>query len=320
MPSTKPVLRMTRLRRGGAASRVSAVRARRATRRIPNSTTTQAPARIPVAVPRLIAPPWLRKVAIKNSAPTPQMSASCRPLEGCTSENFSNALRHLPKPPLTILYNGALRTLPIAVAVFSIFGSTSDSFDFDRVRPGTLPPGWSMVATRPEAAGHWEIRADSTAPSRPHVIAHVQGATADTEQSLAIFDNSVCYDGDVSVKFKILNTAPGSRTASLIWRYRDPRNFYMVRFSVDEGNIELFRVVNGEPQMVSAGSGRHDLRTGQWYVAKVVFRGDKVRVLFGNRLLFNASDTVISKPGKTGLRTRAGTTVYFDDFRIDRKG
>ncbi len=72
--------------------------------------------------------------------------------------------------------------------------------------------------------------------------------------------------------------------------------------------------------MVSAGTGKHDLRVGQWYVAKVVFRGDKVRVLFGNRLLFEASDTGLSKPGKTGLRTRAGVTVYFDDFRIDRKG
>ena len=223
-------------------------------------------------------------------------------------------------PALTIPYTGNLRALPIALAVFGIFGSGSDSFDFDRVPPGPPPPGWAISPARPGESSRWEIRSDSTAPSRPNVIAHVAGAPADTEASLAIYDKSGCYDGDLSVKFKIQDAAPGARNAGIIWRYQDPGNFYLLRFSVDQSSIVLFRMVNGQPQMVSAGTGKQDLRLGQWYVAKVVFRGDKVRVLFGNRLLFNASDTGISRPGKVGLRTRAGATVYFDDFRIDRKG
>ena len=245
------------------------------------------------------------------------MSPTCRPLEACTSEDCSNPSRINLWPPLTIPYTGNLRALPLALAVFSIFGSSSDSVDFDRVHPGPPPPGWAIT---PGETGRWEIRSDSTAPSRPNVIAHVAGAPADTVASQAIFDKSVCYDGDLSVKFKIQDAAPGARNAGIIWRYQDPGNFYLLRFSVDQSSIVLYRMVNGQPQMVAAGAGKHDLRLGQWYVAKVVFRGDKVRVLFGNRLLFNASDTGISKPGKVGLRTRAGVTVYFDDFRIDRKG
>ncbi len=213
-----------------------------------------------------------------------------------------------------------MRVLPIALAVFGLFGSGSDSFNFDATPLGKLPPGWSALAARPGEDKRWEIRTDSTAPSRPNVLAQVSAGAAETEPAIALYENSVSLDGDLSVKFKIQSGPAGSRAAGLVWRYQDPGNYYLLRFSVDEGNIILFHVVNGQPQMVSAGTGRHDLRLGQWYVAKVVFRGGHVRVLFGNRLLFQASDNGILKAGKTGLRTRAGTTVYFDDFRIDRKG
>ena len=49
------------------------------------------------------------------------------------------------------------------------------------------------------------------------------------------------------------------------------------------------------------GAVSHDLKTGQWYVAKVMYRGSHFRVLFGNRQLFEASDdSLAGTPGKTG--------------------
>lgn len=210
--------------------------------------------------------------------------------------------------------------LPIALAAFSLFGSSGDFVSFDHERPGQPPANWTVVAARPGAPARWEIRPDPSAPSRPTVLAQVGTTPRDIEPSLAIFNNSVCRDGDLSVKFKIQDGPPGSRVAGLVWRYQDPGNYYLLRFSVDDGSVVLYRMSGGQLQMIAAGQGRHDLRTGQWYVAKVVYRGDRIRILFGNRLLFNAFDSAILKPGKTGLRTRAATTVYFDDFRIDRKG
>ena len=60
----------------------------------------------------------------------------------------------------------------------------------------------------------------------------------------------------------------------------------------------------------------HDLRTGQWYVAKVIFRGNNFHVLFGNRELFDAWDDSLPTAGKTGIWTRGATAASFDDFRI----
>ncbi len=117
-----------------------------------------------------------------------------------------------------------------------------------------------------------------------------------------------------------------TKTAGIVWRYQDSNNYYLLHFSADEKNIVLFRVRNGRYQTIPAVGVKpgafgvsHDIRAGQWYVAKVIFRGPQIRVLFGNRRLFEAVDTEISQPGRTGLWTRGRTMVSFDDFRIDKK-
>lgn len=172
----------------------------------------------------------------------------------------------------------------------------------------------------------WRIRLDDTAPSRPEVLARIPPSASESQSSLAIYDKVVCRDGDLSVKFKIAPSERRVKTAGLVWRYQDPRNYYLLQFSVDEKNIELFHVRNGQQRPIPVTGGKpglpgitHDLRTDQWYVARVVFRGPAIHVLFGNRELFAAVDDSLTAAGKTGLWTKDGTIASFDDFRIDRK-
>jgi len=214
-----------------------------------------------------------------------------------------------------------------AFAAFGFFGLLGDTVSFDNQKPGSAPDGWGLTATRPAERPRWQVRLDSTAPSRPNVLAQVSGAPGDSEFPLAIFDKVVCRDGDLSVKFKIASGAGRIKTAGIVWRYQDPRNYYLLHFSVDEKNIALFRVENGQAHAIPAIGARpgapgisHDLKAGQWYVAKVVFRGDNIRVFFGNRQLFQAKDDTLDAPGKAGVWTRGGTIASFDDFRIDKKG
>jgi plasmid rolling circle replication initiator protein Rep len=54
-------------------------------------------------------------------------------------------------------------------------------------------------------------------------------------------------------------------------------------------------------------------------VAKVIFRGPHLRILFGNRKLFEVQDAKLLNAGKTGVWTSGQTQASFDDFRIDRK-
>lgn len=199
--------------------------------------------------------------------------------------------------------------------------------NFDNLKPGSLPPYWTATATRDITAPRWAVMRDATAPSRPNVFSQVASVTNNAEFPLAVFDKVICKDGDLSVKFEIAASTRRIKTAGIVWRYQDPQNYYLLHFSVDERNIALFHVENGQARPLPVIGGRpgdigvsHDLKTGEWYVAKVVFRGNAIKVLFGNRELFNAVDGSIAVPGKTGLWTRGGTVAAFDDFRIDRKG
>ena len=209
-----------------------------------------------------------------------------------------------------------------AVAVFisfNIFGLGGDSVNFDNLKPTTVPPNWTITATGTTQSPRWEVRQDATAPSRPNVLQQLSTTFTAAQFPLAIYDKVICRDGDLSVKFEIANGPRRIKSAGMIWRYQDPRNYYLLRFSVDGKNIELFRVQDGRLRAISMVVP-HDLRTGEWYVAKVVFRGPHFRVFVGNRQLFDATDDSLAEPGKTGLWTRSGTVASFDDFRIDKKG
>ncbi len=214
-----------------------------------------------------------------------------------------------------------------AFITFSLLGLLGSTVNFDNLKPTSFPPYWTSATNRPQESARWEVMRDSSAPSRPNVFAQVSGANGNSDFALAVYDKVICRDGDLSVKFKIAASARRIRTAGIVWRYQDPQNYYLLHFSVDEKNIVLFRVENGQTHPIPVRGGKpgafgvsHDLRTGQWYAAKVIFRGNSIRVLFGNRQLFDAVDDSLATPGKTGLWTRGGTEASFDDFRIDRKG
>jgi hypothetical protein len=204
------------------------------------------------------------------------------------------------------------------LSVLGFFGGLgSNNIDFDGAKPGALPPYWTATETHPGEPPRWVIMNDRTAPSHRNVFAQLSSAPGEDAFPLAIFDRVICRDGDLSVKFKI-DPRPGRiQTAGIVFRYQDPNDYYLLHFSVNEKNIALIHIQNGKAHPIQMMG--HDLHAGQWYIAKVTYRGPNIRVEFGNRRLFDAMDESISVPGKTGLWTRAGTIAYFDDFRIDRK-
>ncbi|MES1262289.1 MAG: hypothetical protein ABUS49_11185, partial [Acidobacteriota bacterium] len=173
-----------------------------------------------------------------------------------------------------------------AVALLSFFGLGNENVNFDALKLGIAPPHWTFVSAIGAPRGRWEVRYDPSAPSRGNVLERVGGATRESESPVAVFDKVVCTDGELSVKFKIDARGHG-RSAGVVWRYQDPANYYLLHFSADEKNIGLFRVKNGhaealpvvpeDPRTATPGTAglSHDIRFGQWYLAKVVFRGNK---------------------------------------------
>jgi hypothetical protein len=132
-------------------------------------------------------------------------------------------------------------------------------------------------------------------------------------------------DGDLSVKFKPV-AGKEHRAGGLVWRYRDPNNYYLVRANALENNVALFKVENGKWLCLPAKDVpaktygvQHPVPANQWSVLKVQFKGPMFSVYFNHRRLFQVVDSTFAQAGKVGLWTRADSITYFDDFRITGK-
>src|ERR1041385_5965826 len=121
----------------------------------------------------------------------------------------------------------------------------AETIRFDSNLPGSLPPGWTVVMTHSGAAPKWEVRPDASAPSKPNVLAQLSYDRSRGRFPMAIFDKSALADGEVSVKFKTM-AGKADQVAGLVWRYRDPNNYYLVRANALEHNIAMYKVEEGK--------------------------------------------------------------------------
>jgi hypothetical protein len=210
---------------------------------------------------------------------------------------------------------------------FALWGTVTQTINFDSAKPGSVPPGWT-VTPGAGAAPQWEIRKDASAPSPPYVFAeisrHADSGAGAGECPLAILNKLDVKDGDLSVKVKPV-AGKEDRAGGLVFRYRDPDNYYVVRANALENSIVVYKVEDGKRiPLASRGAPtsfgvKHPVPFNQWSVLKVQFRGPLFSVYFNHRRLFEVLDSTFRQPGKVGLWTKSGGITYFDDFRIAGK-
>ncbi len=220
----------------------------------------------------------------------------------------------------------------LAAVSLPFFAATS--INFDSMKLGELPPGWTSAVTNHGTPPLWIVQHDPTAPSRPNVLAQFSKGGLHYRFPVCLFDKVTCVDGDVSVKMKILS-GKDDQDAGVVFRATNQNNYYLVRASAHDHNIEMFRVKAGqfEPiRVISSNSGgsntglnagtygvRHPIKIGDWNLLRVTYKGNQTTVFFNHRKVFDANDSALNAPGRAGVWTNADTVAYFDDFRIDKK-
>jgi len=201
----------------------------------------------------------------------------------------------------------------------------AETIRFDSAAPGSLPPGWTVVTTHNGAAPKWEVRQDASAPSKPNVLAQVSSDRTHGRFPMAIFDSMNCRDGEISVKFKTV-AGKADQSAGIVWRYRDPNNYYLVRANALEDNIVMYKVEDGRWVLLAPKGKppktygvRHKIPTHTWSILKVIFKKSRFEVYFDHRKVFEAEDAALAQVGKVGLWTKADSVTYFDDFQVSGK-
>ncbi len=132
------------------------------------------------------------------------------------------------------------RTLVALVCLLSgaISPARSQVLSFDSDQPGKPPAGFTTNRTGKGKQGTWVVMTDTTAPSRPNVLAQTDMDRTDYRFPVCVYDAFAAKDVDLSVKFKAVKGSV-DQGAGLVWRYKDKDNYYIVRANALEGNVVL---------------------------------------------------------------------------------
>ena len=214
--------------------------------------------------------------------------------------------------------------LPTALLVVSALGG-AEVINFDRAQPGSVPAGWTVAMTHNGGAPKWEVLNDPSAPSKPNVLAQTSSDPTDGRFPLAIVDKANVKDGELSVRSKAISGS-GDQGAGVVWRYRDPNNYYLVRANALEDNVVLYKVENGRRSSIAPKGTppktygvSHKVPSQTWNTLRVTFNGPLFTVYFNGEKLFDVEDSTFQTAGKVGLWTKADSVIYFDDFEVTEK-
>jgi len=182
----------------------------------------------------------------------------------------------------------------------------ADTVNFDDLKTGAPPPGWTATKTG-KGDAKWEVVADDSAPSKPNVLKQSGVAT----YPVCIKDDTSLKDGFVEVKFKPV-AGKEDQAGGVIWRCKDADNYYISRANALEDNVTIYYTVNGrrtEKKRINT-----KVASNQWHTLRADFKDDYFVVTFDGKKALGWKDDTFKEAGKVGLWTKADSTTLFDDF------
>ena len=186
------------------------------------------------------------------------------------------------------------------------------SRNFDADKPGGLPPGFVLAVFRAADPGQWVVRGQGS----QHYVVHA-GAPGARGYSVALVDGTLADYQVASVRLRL---AGGGRAGGLVWRYRDPQNFYMAELNLVDRDMAVYRVQAGNRIRIEFEDDL-ELDVNAWHSLKVTHDGPEVSVSLGGIRVFEDTDrrNRTAPAGTVGLLASVDSEVWFDDLRVDRR-
>src|SRR6266478_3801097 len=184
--------------------------------------------------------------------------------------------------------------------------SSTDTVNFDNLKTGAAPPGWTATQTGSGSA-KWSVEKDDSAPSQPNVLKQSGEATF----PVCFMNDTNIKDGFVEVKFKPV-AGKEDQAGGVIWRVQDANNYYIARANALEDNVTIYHTINGK--RVAFKNINTKVTSGVWHTLRADFDGNKFTVTFDGTKVIEATDASFANAGKVGVWTKADSVTLFDDF------
>ena len=184
------------------------------------------------------------------------------------------------------------------------------TFSFDSDIAGQPPKGFELARTGKGRPGRWVVQAVDDAPSGKNVLAQTDGDDTDYRFPIA-YTGPELKDLRLSVKCKPV-AGKGDQGCGIIWRLRDPDNYYLTRANALEDNLHLYRVIQGSRIRFAGWDGK--VASGVWHALAMEMVGDHIEVFFDGKKVIDAHDDAFKNAGRFGVWTKADSIVEFDDL------
>jgi len=205
---------------------------------------------------------------------------------------------------------------PLETPALAQSAGKSLTYNFDSDNAGEMPARFQSARTGQGFEGKWVVLGDTTAPSKPNVVAQTSADKTDYRFPLLIADEGSFKDLELSVKFKAI-AGQVDRAAGLVFRLKDANNYYIVRANALEDNYRLYHVISGSRKQFAGANFK--VTSGEWHELRVECVGNKIICYYDGKKKIEATDDTFKDAGKIGLWTKADSITYFDDLRVVAK-
>ncbi len=202
-----------------------------------------------------------------------------------------------------------LKRISVILSVMLFFATAAQAatqvWNFDADNVGGIAKSFS------NESGEWKVMADPTAPSQPNVLAQLAKSSG-SAFNLTLLASDNYEDLDISVAMKAVSGRE-DRGGGLVWRARDAKNYYIVRYNPLEDNYRLYKVEDGKREQLQNADIKH---SEGWHNMRVIMKEDRIECFYDGKKYIEAADATFNGPGKVGIWTKADAQSYFDDFTV----
>ena len=188
------------------------------------------------------------------------------------------------------------------------------TLDFRADTVGSAPTGWTSYATGGGPPGKWLVRTMDDAPGAKQVVVQTDSDPTDSRFPVLISDQGEYGDPDVEIRGKAIS-GKGDQGIGLVFRFRDPKSYYIVRANALEDNFRLYRMVDGKRLQLAGANVK--VSASQWHTIRVMAKADHIICWFDGKQLIDAHDKTYTT-GKIGLWTKADSVVAFNDLTVSQ--
>jgi hypothetical protein len=198
----------------------------------------------------------------------------------------------------------------MTITMISAFAS-AETINFDDMKTGAPPPGWTATQTGSGTA-KWAVERGDSAPSKPNVLKQSGQATF----PVCFKNDPSIQDGFLEVKFKPV-AGKEDQAGGVIWRAQDANNYYVARANALEDNVTIYHTIKGK--RTEKKRTKLKVTSDVWHTLRVDFHATHFTVTFDGKKAIEWNDETFKDAGKVGVWTKADSVTLFDDFSYGSK-